>query len=139
MLSFGYTLLSNDCAAALEGVGLDAYVGFMHRDRPGRQSLALDLMEELRPVLVDRLVLTMINNRQVRAEHFQKSVSGAVVFSDEGKKKFLTAWQEHKKEQITHPYLKEKMYWGLVPYIQALLLARYLRGDMDEYPPFLWK
>lgn len=139
MLSFGYTLLSNDCAAALESVGLDAYVGFMHRDRPGRQSLALDLMEELRPVLVDRLVLTMINNRQIRAEHFHKSESGAVVFSDEGKKKFLTAWQEHKKEQITHPYLKEKMYWGLVPYIQALLLARYLRGDMDEYPPFLWK
>jgi CRISPR-associated protein Cas1 len=139
MLSFGYSLLANDCAAALEGVGLDSYIGFMHRDRPGRKSLALDLMEELRPVLVDRMVLTLINNRQMRKEHFQKSESQAVRFTDEGRKKFLTAWQEHKREQITHPYLNEKICWGLVPHVQALLLARYLRGDMDGYPPFLWK
>lgn len=139
MLSFGYTLLSNDCAGALEGVGLDAYVGFMHRDRPGRKSLALDLMEELRSVLVDRFVLTLVNNRQMRSEHFTTSESGAVEFTDVGKKKFLTAWQEHKKEQLTHPYLNEKICWGLVPYVQSLLLARCLRGDIDGYPPFLWK
>jgi CRISPR-associated protein Cas1 len=139
MLSFGYTLLANDCAAALEGVGLDSYVGFMHRDRPGRKSLALDLMEELRPVLVDRMVLTLINNRQIRKEHFVKSESQTVRFTEEGRKKFLTAWQEHKREEITHPYLNEKISWGLVPHVQSLLLARYLRGDMDGYPPFLWK
>ena len=139
MLSFGYTLLANDCAGALEGVGLDSYVGFMHSDRPGRKSLALDLMEELRPVLVDRLVLTLVNNRQIRKEHFNILESGAVEFTDEGKKKFLSAWQEHKKEQMTHPYLNEKICWGLVPHVQSLLLARYLRGDIDGYPPFLWK
>ncbi|MCD7863299.1 MAG: type I-C CRISPR-associated endonuclease Cas1c [Lachnospiraceae bacterium] len=139
MLSFGYTMLANDCAGALEGVGLDSFVGFMHRDRPGRKSLALDLMEELRPLLVDRFVLTLINNRQIRPEHFQKAESGAVEFTDEGKKKFLTAWQEHKNEEIRHPYLDEKIKWGLVPHVQALLLARYLREDMDGYPPFLWK
>lgn len=139
MLSFGYTLLANDCAGALEGTGLDSYVGFMHRDRPGRKSLSLDLMEELRPILVDRFVLTLVNNRQVRKEHFTISESGAVEFTEAGKKKFITAWQEHKKEQLTHPYLNEKICWGLVPHIQALLLARYLRGDIDGYPPFLWK
>ena len=139
MLSFGYTLLANDCAAALEGVGLDSYVGFLHKDRPGRKSLALDVMEELRAVLVDRFVLTLINNRQIRKEHFRTVESGAVEFTDEGKKKFLSAWQERKREQITHPYLQEKICWGLVPHVQALLLARHLRGDMDGYPPFLWK
>lgn len=139
MLSFGYSILANDCAAALEGVGLDSYVGFMHRDRPGRKSLALDLMEELRAILVDRFVLTLINNRQIRQEHFQESGSKAVEFTDDGKKKFLTAWQEHKREQIKHPFLQEKICWGLVPYVQALLLARCLRGDIDGYPPFLWK
>jgi CRISPR-associated protein Cas1 len=139
MLSFGYTLLANDCAGALEGVGLDAYVGFMHRDRPGRKSLSLDLMEELRPILVDRFVLTLVNNRQIKGEHFRTSESGAVEFTDAGKKKFLTAWQEHKKDTLTHPYLEEKISWGLVPHIQALLLARYLRGDIDGYPPFFWK
>ena len=139
MLSFGYTLLSNDCAGALEGVGLDSYVGFMHRDRPGRVSLALDLMEEFRPVLVDRFVLTLINNRQMKNEHFQKSESGAIEFTEVGKKKFLSVWQEHKKEQFTHPYLKEKISWGLLQYVQALLLARFLRGDLDGYPPFMWK
>lgn len=139
MLSFGYTLLANDCAAALEGVGLDAYVGFMHRDRPGRKSLALDMMEELRPILVDRLVLTLINNRQIRPNHFIKTESGAIQFTDEGKKTFLNAWQQRKRETLTHPYLGEKICWGLVPHIQALLLARYLRNDIDGYPPFLWK
>ncbi len=139
MLSFGYSLLANDCAAALEGGGLDSYVGFLHRDRPGRKSLALDLMEELRPVMVDRLVLTLINNRQMQKEHFCVSESGAVQFTDAGKKKFLAAWQEKKREQITHPYLKEKISWGLVPHVQALLLARHLREDIDQYPPFLWK
>ena len=139
MLSFVYTILANDCAAALEGVGLDSYVGFMHRDRPGRQSLALDLMEELRSVIADRFVLTMINNKQVKPEFFEQTDSNAVVFTEEGRKKLLTVWQEHKKEEITHPYLKEKVPWGLVPHVQALLLARYLRDDLDEYPPFLWK
>ena len=139
MLSFGYTLLANDCAGALEGVGLDSYVGFLHRDRPGRKSLALDLMEEMRAVLVDRFVLTLINNRQIRKEHFRRSESGSVEFTDDGRKKFITAWQEHKRGQITHPYLQEKICWGLVPHVQALLLARYLRGDIDGYPPFLWK
>lgn len=139
MLSFGYTLLANDCASALEGVGLDSYVGFLHRDRPGRHSLALDLMEELRAILVDRFVLTLINNRQIKGEHFQVSNSGAIRFTDEGRKKFIHAWQTHKREQLTHPYLQEKIHWGLVPIVQALLLARYLRGDIDGYPPFLWK
>jgi CRISPR-associated protein Cas1 len=139
MLSFGYTLLANDCAGALEGVGLDAYVGFMHRDRPGRKSLALDLMEELRPVLVDRFVLTLINNRQIGKDDFFVSDSRAVLFTESGRKKFLTAWQEHKREQLTHPYINEKVSWGLVPHIQSMLLARYLRGDLNGYPPFLWK
>ncbi len=139
MLSFGYTLLTNECASALEGVGLDPYVGFMHRDRPGRKSLALDLMEELRPVLVDRFVISLVNNRQLQGHHFEKTESGAVRFTDDGRKKFLAAWQERKRENITHPYLKEKIAWGLVPHAQAMLLARFIRGDLDGYPPFLWK
>lgn len=139
MLSFGYRLLESDCAAALESVGLDAYVGFMHRDRPGRESLALDLMEELRSVLVDRLAVTMINTREIVANAFDVSENGAVLLNDAGRKLFLNAWQTHKREEITHPYLREKIQWGLVPYVQALLLARYLRGDLDAYPPFLWK
>ncbi len=139
MLSFAYALLGNDCAAALESVGLDAYVGFMHRDRPGRSSLGLDLMEELRGPFADRLVLTMINTRAIQPKHFQCQADGAVLMSDEGRKLFLNAWQTRKKESITHPYLREKLPWGLVPYVQALLLARHIRGDLDEYPPFLWK
>lgn len=138
-LSFVYTLLANDCAAALEAVGLDAYVGFLHRDRPGRVSLALDLMEELRSVFADRFVLTLINTRVLRREHFLRQESGAVWLSDDGRKAVLSAWQARKRETITHPYLKEKLYWGLVPYVQALLLSRCLRGDLDGYPPFLWK
>lgn len=139
MLSFAYSLLGNDCAAALESVGLDAYVGFLHRDRPGRTSLALDLMEEMRPCFADRFVLSLINNRVVRDDDFEHTDSGAVLLTGDGRKKFLQAWQERKRETITHPYLKEKIAWGLVPYVQALLLARYLRDDLDAYPPFLWK
>lgn len=139
MLSFAYSLLAHDCASALESVGLDSYVGFLHRDRPGRESLALDLMEELRPCMADRFVLTLVNNRMVRPEDFQAQDSGAVLLTDEGRKKFLKAWQERKRDTLTHPYLNEKMSWGLIPYVQALLLARYLRGDLDAYPPFLWK
>lgn len=139
MLSFAYSLLTNDCASALESVGLDAYVGFLHRDRPGRSSLALDLMEELRPSMADRFVLTMINNRVMAPGDFEKLESGAVRMRDEARRKFLKAWQEKKQEVITHPYLEEKIPWGLVPYVQSLLLARCLRGDLDAYPPFLWK
>lgn len=139
MLSFAYSLLANDCAYALESVGLDAYVGFLHQDRPGRKSLALDLMEELRPCVADRFVLTSINNRVISPEDFERSDNGAVRMSDTARRKFLKAWQERKQETITHPFLQEKLAWGLVPYVQALLLNRYLREDLDEYPPFLWK
>ena len=139
MLSFAYSLLAHDCASALESVGLDSYVGFLHRDRPGRTSLALDLMEELRPCMADRFVLTLINNRVVKAADFQYMESGAVLLTDEGRKVFLKNWQGRKKETLNHPYLAEKLPWGMIPYIQALLLARYLRGDLDAYPPFLWK
>lgn len=139
MLSFAYSLLSHDCASALESVGLDSYVGFLHRDRSGRSSLALDLMEEMRPCMADRFVLTLINNRVMRGDDFLIQSSGAVLLTDDGRKKFIRAWQERKKEPLTHPYLDEKTCWGMVPYVQALLLARYIRGDLDGYPPFLWK
>lgn len=139
MLSFAYVLLSNDCASALESVGLDAYVGFLHRDRPGRKSLALDLEEELRAPFADRMVLTLINNKIIQGKHFERQQGGAVLLNDAGRRLFLKHWQEKKRDEITHPFLKEKIPWGLVPYIQALLLARYIRGDMDGYPPFMWK
>ncbi len=139
MLSFAYSLLANDCASALNSVGLDPYVGFLHRDRPGRTSLALDLMEELRPCLADRFVLTLINNRIVKPSDFQHREGGAVLLTDEARRSFLMAWQERKREVITHPYLGEKLSWGLIPYIQALLLSRTIRDDLDAYPPFLWK
>lgn len=139
LLSFGYQLLASDCACALEGTGLDSYVGFLHRDRPGRTSLALDLMEELRSVLVDRLVLALINTKATTAQQFDLQESGAVLLNEAGRKVFLNAWQARKREELTHPYLQEKIPWGLVPYVQALLLARYLRGDLDAYPCFLWK
>ena len=139
MLSFAYTLLANDCAAALEAVGLDAFVGLLHQDRPGRKSLALDLEEELRAPFTDRLVLTLINNRIIQDKHFDRQESGTVLLNDNGRKLFLKHWQEKKRDEITHPFLKEKMPWGLVPYVQSLLLARCIRGDVDEYPPFLWK
>ena len=139
LLSFAYTMLARDCAAALSGVGLDPYVGFMHRPRPGRQSLALDLMEELRAVYADRFVLSCVNQKILTAKHLQKQESGAVWLTDEGRRAFFQAWQNKKQEQITHPFLKEKIPWGLVPYVQALLLARTLRGDLEMYPPFFWK
>lgn len=139
LLSFTYSLLGNDCASALESVGLDAYVGFMHRDRPGRTSMAQDLLEELRPCMADRFVLTLINNRVVSEKDFQKQENGAVLLTDEARRTVLKQWQTRKKEQIQHPFLKEKIPWGLVPYVQALLLSRCIRGDLDAYPPFLWK
>ena len=139
LLSFVYTLLSGDCAAALRGAGLDPYVGYLHTDRPGRVSLALDLMEELRPLLGDRFALSLINSRQIKPEQFDLKENGAVFLSDTGRKTVLAAWQTHKRETLTHPFLGEKLPWGLVPYVQALLLARYLREDLDAYPPFLWK
>ena len=139
LLSFAYSLLTNDCSAALYGVGLDPYVGFMHVDRPGRKSLALDLVEELRAPVADRFVITLINNRMITAEDFKTMDSGAVILTDEGRKRFLTEWQKRKKQTITHPYLDEKIDWGLVPHVQALLLARTLRGDLETYPPFFWK
>ena len=139
LLSFAYSLLTRDCASALESVGLDSYVGFLHRDRPGRTSLALDLMEELRPCLADRFVLTLVNNRVVGKQDFDFRENSTVFLNDSGRRAFLQHWQERKRETITHPYLKEKIPWGLVPYVQALLLARHLRGDLDGYPPFLWK
>lgn len=139
LLSFAYSLLSHDCAWALESVGLDSYVGFLHRDRPGRSSLALDLMEEFRPCVADRFVLTCINNRIFQKSDFDYQGNGGVFLNENGKRTFLQRWQERKKELLTHPFLGEKVSWGLVPYLQALLLARHLRGDLDVYPPFLWK
>lgn len=139
LLSFVYSLLANDCVSGLESVGLDSYVGFMHTDKPGRRSLSLDLMEELRPCFADRFVLTLINNRIVSAKDFEKQESGAVFLSEDGRKKIQREWHERKQEEITHPYLKEKVKWGLVPYVQSLLLARYLRNDLNGYPPFMWK
>ena len=139
LLSLSYTLLANDVSAALENVGLDAYVGFLHRDRPGRASLALDLTEELRSVVADRFVIKLVNKKMIVATDFIRKENGAVILTDEGRKKFIKAWQERKQESLTHPFLKEKINWGLVPHAQAMLLARYLRGDLEEYPPFLWK
>lgn len=139
MLSFAYSLLARDTGAALEAVGLDAYVGFLHRERPGRISLALDLMEELRGIYADRFVLSLINMKVIQAKHFIQKENGAVLMTEEGRKVFLSSWQKKKQEMIQHPYLKEKMMWGLVPYAQALLLARHLRGDLEEYPTFLYK
>lgn len=139
MLSFSYTLLNSMMTSAIYCVGLDPYVGFMHKDRPGRTSLALDLMEELRSVFADRFVITMINKRIINKNDFFAKENGAIYFTDEGKKKFLQAWQTKKQNIIMHPFLKEKVEWGMVPYVQALLLSRYLRGDIDGYPPFLWK
>lgn len=139
LLSFGYTLLANDCASALESVGLDAYVGFLHRDCPGRMSLALDLMEELRSIYADRFVLTLINNRKINVNAFDQQENGAVLLNEQGRKVFLTDWQNRKKDAIRHPFLDEKIPWGLVPFVQAQLLAKVLRGDLDMYPAFLWK
>lgn len=139
MLSFAYSLLANEARGALEGVGLDSYAGFMHQDRSGRASLALDLMEELRPVLADRFVLTLINRNQVSKADFDIKANGAVEMKDVFRTQFIKLWQDKKQEKLTHPFLGEKIQWGLALHAQAMLLARHLRGDLDEYPPFLWK
>lgn len=139
LLSFIYTLLLHDLRSALESVGLDPQVGFLHRDRPGRPGLALDLMEELRPVIADRLVLSLVNRRQVKPKGFETRETGGVWMTDETRKTVLVAFQERKSEQITHPFLDEKCTIGAIAHIQAMLLARMLRGDLDAYPPFFWR
>ena len=139
LLSFLYTLLTHDCRAAAESVGLDPAVGFLHRDRPGRPSLALDLMEEMRPALVDRLALSLVNRRQIRAKDFSVADNGAVLLTDDGRKTVLTAWQERKKAERKHAFIDEVAPLGLTPFLQAQLLARHLRGDLDAYPPWFWK
>jgi len=139
LLSFSYVLLASMCESALLSVGIDPYVGFLHKDRPGRKSLALDLMEDLRSVFADRFVLSLINNKVIKENDFTVQESGAVLLNDKGKRVFLSKWQEKKRTEIVHPFLKEKIPWGMVPYAQAMLLARYLRGDIDQYPPLFWR
>lgn len=139
LLSFLYTLLTHDCRSALETVGLDPAVGFLHRDRPGRPSLALDLAEEFRSLLADRLALSLINRRQLQSKDFSVAESGAVLLADEARKTVLTAYQERKRQELQHGFLDEKAPIGLLASLQAQLLARHLRGDIDAYPPFLWK
>ncbi|HEY2290228.1 MAG TPA: type I-C CRISPR-associated endonuclease Cas1c [Thermoanaerobaculia bacterium] len=139
LLSFIYTLLRHDFAAALESVGLDPAVGFLHRDRPGRPGLALDLMEEMRACLADRLALSLVNLNQVRPSGFTRDETGGIAMDSETRKAVLVAYQKRKGEEIVHPFLDEKTTWGLLPHLQSALLARTLRGDLDGYPPFLWK
>lgn len=139
LLSFLYAMLTHDARAACEAAGLDAAVGYLHRDRPGRAGLALDLMEALRPFLVDRLVLSLINRRQVSPDGFQTAENGAVQMTDDTRKTVLTAYQKRKQEAITHPFLGEKTTVGLLVHLEARLLARHLRGELDAYPAFLWK
>lgn len=139
LLSFLYTLVLHDCRAALETVGLDPAAGFLHRDRPGRPSLALDLMEEFRAFLADRLALTLINRQQVKAKGFKARESGAVTMDDKTRKEVITAYQTRKQETLKHPFLDETVSIGLLPLLQARLLARHIRGDHDGYPPFLWR
>ncbi|MBU4365524.1 MAG: type I-C CRISPR-associated endonuclease Cas1c [Kiritimatiellae bacterium] len=139
LLSFLYTLLVHDASAALESVGLDPQVGFLHVERPGRPSLALDLIEEFRPFLADRLALSLVNLRQLQGKDFEKTESGAVTMSDAARKELLTAYQKRKQEEIQHPFLDETVSIGLLFHVQALLMARHLRGDLDGYPPFIWK
>ena len=139
LLSFLYTLLTHDCRSALESVGLDPAVGFLHRDRPGRPSLALDLMEEFRPVMADRLALSLINRRQLGEGDFEVGDGGAVTLKETSRKTVLCAWQDRKKESLQHPFIQESAPFGLFPFLQAQLLARHLRGDLDGYPPFVWK
>ena len=139
LLSFIYTLLVHDTVSALETVGLDPAVGFLHRDRPGRPGLALDMMEELRPALADRLVIALVNRQQVQGKGFTKTESGGVMMDKDTRKTVLVAWQERKQDELTHPFTGEKIKIGLIPYVQARLLARFLRGDIEAYPPFFWK
>lgn len=139
LLSYVYMMVTSMCSSALETVGLDPYVGVMHTDRAGRTSLALDLVEEFRPALADRFVLGLINNGVVTGKDFIKQEDGAVLITDDGRKKINQNWQKRKQETLIHPYLKEKIEWGLVPYVQSMLLARCIRGDLDGYPPFVWR
>ena len=139
LLSFLYTLVLHDVRSALESVGLDPAVGFLHRDRPGRPGLALDMMEEFRPFLADRLTLSLINLNQIQMKGFKKMESGAVLMDDETRKAVLVAYQKRKQDEIIHPFLEEKVPIGLLFHMQALLLARCLRGDLDGYPTFIWK
>lgn len=139
LLSFSYSLLAKDVTSALESVGLDPYIGFLHTDLPGRPSLSLDMMEELRSIIADRFVLSLINLNTVNNNGFTKTDSGAVYMDNYTRKAVLSAWQKRKQEVIKHPFLDLKIEWGLVPYVQALLLARTIRGDLSEYPPFFWK
>jgi len=139
LLSFLYTLLAHDVASALESVGLDPAVGYLHKDRPGRPGLAMDLMEEFRPFLADRIALALVNRQQLRAGDFRTTESRAVNMEERARKKVITAYQKRKLEKIQHPFLGERIEIGLLPYAQAMLLARFLRGDIDGYPPFLWK
>ena len=139
LLSYVYTLLTHDANAALESVGLDPQVGYLHAERPGRPSLALDLIEEFRAFIGDRLALSLVNLKQLQASDFKTTESGAVTMSDDARKTLLAAYQKRKQEEIVHPFLNEKVQVGLLPHIQALLLARHIRGDLDGYPPFIWK
>jgi CRISPR-associated protein Cas1 len=139
LLSFLYSLLTHDCRSALESCGLDPQCGFLHRDRPGRPSLALDLMEEFRAILADRAALTLINRQQIQAKHFETKENGAVYLHEDARKIVLGHWQERKQTEVMHPLLEEKVTLGLIPHLQARLLARHLRGDLDAYPPFLAK
>ncbi len=139
LLSFIYALLRHDVESALESVGLDPAVGFLHTDRPGRPSLALDLMEELRAPIADRLALTLINRRQVQREDFVEQEGGGILLEDKARKTIISAWQTRKQEEIEHPFIEERIPLGLIPYVQSLLLARHLRGGLDAYPAFLWK
>lgn len=139
LMSFAYSMATGMCASALETVGLDPFVGFMHTDRPGRRSLALDLVEEFRAVMCDRFILSLINKKIVSESDFEEKEDGAVLLNEDGRKLFLLHWQKRKQEIVTHPFLNEKIEWGLIPYTQALLLSRYIRGDLDEYPMLLWR
>ncbi len=139
LLSFLYTLLTHDCRSACEAIGLDPAAGFLHKDRPGRPSLALDLMEEFRSVLVDRLVISLINRKQLNKNNFLKMPNGEIRLDDTGRQIILKVWQDRKNKIITHPFLGEKIETGLLPYVQALLLSRYIRGDMDNYPAYIWR
>lgn len=139
LLSFLYTLLAHDVRSALETVGLDPQIGFLHRDRSGRPGLALDLMEEFRPWLADRVALSLINSGELKAKDFETSAAGAVSMKDDARRTLLVAWQKRKQEEIEHPFLKETMSIALLPHVQANLLARRLRGDLDDYPPFFWR
>lgn len=139
ILNFVYTILANDCASACQSVGLDPQVGFLHALRPGRQSLALDLMEEFRPILADRIVLTLINRKQITPKDFVINQGNTVLIDEEARKNILGHLTERKKEEIHHTLTNRKIPMGLIPHVQARLLAQHLRGDRSHYPPYLYK